>query len=394
MLGDKIFYKKLFEHLFSDTFELILWDGSSNIYGEGTPKFTIKFNKPISKSDILADPSIALGEAYMNKDIEIKGSIQSVIESLYNSTGSFLGSNNKFAHITKNVLNNLKNSKKNIEHHYDIGNDFYKLWLDKTMTYSCAYFKNKDDSLYTAQINKIDHILKKLNLNKGETLLDIGCGWGELIIKAAKEYKIKAIGITLSSEQYQKGNERIKNEGLEDLAEIRIQDYREIKDHKFDKIVSVGMLEHVGEEYLNDYFNCIKNLLNDKGLALVHSITTNSPSCSTNSWINKYIFPGGFIPCINTVVDDIIQNGFNLLDVENLRIHYAKTLELWHQNFINSLPQIRDMKDETFIRMWDLYLSACAASFKCGNINLHQFLFSNGINNTLPLTREYMYKTK
>ncbi|WP_244833983.1 cyclopropane-fatty-acyl-phospholipid synthase family protein [Clostridium sp. BJN0001] len=392
MALDKIFYKNLFKNLFSDSFELILWDGSSKIYGETTPKFKIKFNKPIPKSSILADPSIAFGEAYMNKDIEIDGNLQLVIESLYNSTESFLGSNNKFSHITKKILNNIKNSKENIEHHYDIGNDFYKLWLDKTMTYSCAYFKNKDDSLYDAQINKVDYILKKLNLKKGETLLDIGCGWGELVIKAAKEYKVKAVGITLSNEQYEKGKERIKNENLENLVDIKIEDYREIKDKKFDKIVSVGMLEHVGSQYLNEYFSCIKNLLNNNGLALIHCITTNSPTSSTNSWINKYIFPGGFIPCVNTLVNDIIETGFNLIDVENLRMHYAKTLEMWHQNFINVLPEVEKMKDSTFIRMWDLYLSACAASFKCGNINLHQFLFSNGTNNSLPLTREYMYK--
>ena len=211
MLGDKVFYKTLFKNLFSETFELQLWDGSSEIYGDGIPKFKIIFNEPIPKS-------------------------------LYGNKESFLGSTSKFSHLIKVVKNNLKNSKENIEFHYDIGNDFYKLWLDDTMTYSCGYFKSQEDSLTEAQKNKVNHILKKLNLQEGETLLDIGCGWGELIITAAKMYKVKATGITLSTQQFEKVKERIESEGLNALVDVKLIDYRELKDIKFDKIVSVGMI--------------------------------------------------------------------------------------------------------------------------------------------------------
>ena len=390
MIGDKMFYRTLFKNLFADTFELKLWDGSSEVYGEGKPKFKIIFNEPIPKADIIKDPSIAFGEGYMTKKLDIEGSIQDVIESLYNSKDSFLG-NEKYANLIKMVKNNIKNSKKNIEFHYDVGNDFYKLWLDDTMTYSCGYFKSQNDSLNDAQKNKVEHILKKLNLKEGETLLDIGCGWGELIITAAKKYKVKAMGVTLSTQQFEKVKKRIESEGLNELLEVQLTDYREIKNRKFDRVVSVGMLEHVGKENLSEYFSAVSELLNDKGVSLLHCITNTSDS-GTNSWINKYIFPGGYVPSIQELVNYMSEKNFNILDVENLRLHYGKTLECWAANFENAMPEIEKMKDETFIRMWRLYLNACAASFNCGNINIHQFLFTKGVNNEIPWTREYMYK--
>ncbi|OOM16460.1 SAM-dependent methyltransferase [Clostridium saccharobutylicum] len=391
MIIDKIFYKTLFKSLFSDTFELKLWDGSSEIYGEGEIEFKIIFNEPISKSDIIKDPSLTFGEAYMTNKIEIEGSIQKVIESLYNNKESFLRNSDKYASLLKMATNNIKNSKKNIEFHYDIGNDFYKLWLDDTMTYSCGYFKSKDDSLTQAQINKVEHILKKLNLKEGETLLDIGCGWGELITSAAKKYKAKAMGITLSSEQLAKVNERIKREGLEDLVEVQLVDYRELKNRTFDKIVSVGMLEHVGQDHLEEYFSTVNNLLNDNGVSLLHCITAADVG-GNNTWINKYIFPGGYIPAVTELINCMSDEEFNLIDAENLRLHYGRTLEHWAENFEKALPEIRKTKNETFIRMWRLYLNSCAASFNCGNISIHQFLFNKGVNNDLPWTRNYMYK--
>ena len=391
MIIDKIFYKTLFKNLFSDTFELKLWDGTSEIYGEGEAKFKIIFNEPIPKGDIINDPSLTFGEAYMTKKIDIEGSIQKVIESLYNNKESFLSNSDKYANLLKIATNNIKNSKKNIEFHYNIGNDFYKLWLDDTMTYSCGYFKSKSDSLNQAQKNKVEHILKKLDLKEGENLLDIGCGWGELIISAAKEYKVKAMGITLSSEQLAKVKERINKEGLEDLVEVQLADYRELKNKKFDKIVSVGMLEHVGKDHISEYFSTIDKLLDDNGVSLLHCIT-DIDAGGNNTWINKYIFPGGYIPAITELISCMSEKKFDIIDIENLRLHYGRTLEHWAKNFESALPEIRKTKDETFIRMWRLYLNACAASFNCGNINIHQFLFNKGVNNDLQWTRDYMYK--
>ncbi len=390
MLTDKLFYKTLLKNMFSDPFQIKFWDESVESYGEGEPKFKIIFNEPISKSSIIKDPSIALGEGYMTKKIEIEGRVQDVIESLYNNKESFLKNSERYEKLIKKIKSSIKTSKDNIKFHYDIGNDFYKLWLDDTMTYSCGYFKNDTDSLNQAQKNKVDHILKKLNLKKGQSLLDIGCGWGELIISAAKEYKVSACGITLSAEQFQKVNERIEIEGLEGLVEVKLADYRELKGINFDRIVSVGMLEHVGKENLSEYFDIVNNLLKEKGISLLHCITAVNEG-GTNTWIDKYIFPGGYIPAIKDIVTNIAEQDFELIDVESLRRHYGKTLEYWSQNFENALLEIEKSKDETFIRMWRLYLNACTASFNCGNINIHQMLFAKGVNNNFPLTRDYMY---
>ncbi|MBU3182836.1 cyclopropane-fatty-acyl-phospholipid synthase family protein [Clostridium psychrophilum] len=375
--------------MFSDPFKLRFWDGSVEELGDGESKFEIILNEPIPKSDIINDPFITLGEAYMTKKLEVEGNVQLVIESLYTNKESFLSNSEKYEKLIKKVKSSIKRSKDNIQFHYDIGNDFYKLWLDDNMNYSCGYFKKNTDSLDEAQNNKVNYILKKLNLKEGQSLLDIGCGWGGLIILAAKKYKVKATGITLSSEQLQKVNEKIKEEGLEDLVDVKLADYREIKNMSFDRIVSVGMLEHVGLENLPEYFKIVNNLLKDKGLSLLHCITAVNKG-GNNTWIDKYIFPGGHVPAIKNIITDIAEQEFELIDVESLRRHYGKTLECWAKNFENALPIVEKTKNETFIRMWRLYLNACAASFNCGNINIHQILFAKGVNNDLPWTREYM----
>lgn len=387
---NKVFYKALFKNLFSNPCKVKFWDGEAERYGTDESEFEIIFNEPIPKADIISDPSLAFGEAYMTKKIDIKGSVQKVIESLYNNKESFLSNSGKYANLINMISNNVKKSKENIEFHYDIGNDFYKLWLDDTMTYSCGYFKSPDDSLNTAQKNKVEHILKKLALKEGQTLLDIGCGWGELIINAAKKYKVKAMGITLSSEQFTRVKDRIKNEGLSNLVQVQLMDYRELKNRTFDRVVSVGMVEHVGKDHLSEYFSAIYNLLNDHGVSMLHCIT-GIDNGGTNTWIDKYIFPGGYIPAVKELVCQIVEQGFYLTDAESLRRHYGRTLEHWAKNFENALPEIRKIKDETFIRMWRLYLNSCAASFNCGNIDIHQFLFTKGISDELPWTRGYMY---
>lgn len=387
---EKAFYQKLMEDLFADPCEVKFWDGEVVNYGTGEARFRISFNEPIDKKDILNDLSIAFGEGYMHKKIDIEGSVQKVIESLYKRQDSAFHQKSTYLKLARIITNNIHRSKENIQYHYDIGNDFYHLWLDDTMTYSCAYFKSPDDSLSQAQHNKVDHILRKLNLKPGQSLLDIGCGWGELILRAAKDYQVKALGITLSSEQHTHVLKRIQDEGLQDLADVQLVDYRELKDRTFDRVVSVGMIEHVGKEYLKEYFSTVKSLLNQGGVSLLHCITGYREE-GTNSWINKYIFPGGYIPAVQELVNQMAANSFYIIDVESLREHYTRTLEYWSQNFEKALPLIRKMKNESFIRMWRLYLNACAASFHCGNIDLHQFLFTKGVNNDWPMTREFMY---
>lgn len=235
------------------------------------------------------------------------------------------------------------------------------------------------------------HILKKLSLTEGQSLLDIGCGWGELIITAAKRYGVKAIGITLSEEQFARVKERIKLEQLESSVEVHLMDYRDLKKQSFDRIVSVGMLEHVGQDHLPEYFQKVNDLLVEGGLSVLHTITSPKEG-ATNAWIDKYIFPGGYIPSVNELVNYITEYNFYLTDFESLRRHYAKTLEKWAENFENVLDEVRKTKDERFIRMWRLYLNACSASFLTGNIDLSQFIFTKGTNNFIPWTRDYLYK--
>jgi cyclopropane-fatty-acyl-phospholipid synthase len=387
---DKVFHKNLFKNLFSDPCQVEFWDGDVDRFGEDYSKFRIILREPIPKAELIGDSSLAFGEAYMHGRIEIDGSIRDVIESLYNNKESFLHQSPPYLKLVKYFSSSIKKSKENVQHHYDIGNDFYRLWLDETMTYSCAYFKSPEDSLVQAQNNKIEHILRKLNLQEGQRLLDIGCGWGGLIIAAAQKYRVKAMGITLSQEQYDKVKVIIDDENLNDLIDVQLMDYREIKDQVFDRVVSVGMLEHVGKEHLGEYFATVKSLLVEGGISLLHSITGIGGE-GTNSWMDKYIFPGGYIPNVSELIKHMEGNDLFLLDAESLRNHYTRTLEMWAQNFELALPQIQETKDEIFIRMWRLYLHSCAAAFHCGNMDLHQILFSKGPNNSLSWTRDYIY---
>lgn len=387
---DKLFYENLFEGLFSDPCQVEFWDGDIHQFGEGDMKFRIILREPLAKSELIGDSSLAFGEAYMQDKIEIEGSVRDVIESLYKNKDSFLHQKSAYLKVAKFISNGIRKSKENAQYHYDIGNDFYRLWLDDTLTYSCAYFKSPEDTLAQAQKNKVEHILRKLNLQEGQRLLDIGCGWGELILTAAQKYHVKALGITLSQEQYEQVRHRIEQEHLQDLVDVQLLDYREIKNQVFDRVVSVGMLEHVGKVQLREYFATVQKLLNVGGISLLHSITGRDER-GTNSWINKYIFPGGYIPMVSELILQLESHDFYLLDMESLRSHYTRTLEHWAQNFEQALPKVRETKDESFIRMWRLYLQSSAASFSCGNIDLHQFLFSKGPNNYLPLTRDYIY---
>lgn len=357
--------------------------------GDGEPAFTVIFHKEIPLTALTTSTSLALGEAYMDGDLEIEG-------DLYNALDHFLGQMGKFS-TDESALKKLifsstgkKNQEKEIQSHYDIGNDFYKLWLDETMSYSCGYFFHEDDSLYQAQVNKVDYILKKLHLSQGMSLLDIGCGWGFLLIEAAKKYGVHGMGITLSHEQYEEFKRRIREQNLEDLLEVALMDYRDLPkmNRTFDRVVSVGMVEHVGRHNYQLFMDCAKKVLKPGGLFLLHFISALKEHAG-DPWIKKYIFPGGVIPSLREMLSCAAEDDFHTLDAENLRLHYNRTLLCWDKNYREHMDQIREMFDERFVRMWDLYLAACAATFHNGIIDLHQVLFSNGINNDVPMVRWY-----
>lgn len=366
------------------------WDGKSEVYGNGSPNIEIIFNEKIPISDITRNASLALGEAYMDKKIEINGSLQELIFGAYESADSFMRSN-KFRKFMPQQKHTEEQSEKDVQSHYDIGNDFYKLWLDPTMTYSCAYFKQGNvDDLEQAQLDKIKHILEKLNPEKGKTLLDIGCGWGTLMLTAAKEYGLKVTGVTLSEEQYKFVQKKIYDNNLQDVAEVKLEDYRELGDQQWDYITSVGMFEHVGKENLGQYFADVAKYLKKDGVALIHGITRQQGGAN-NAWINRYIFPGGYVPGLGENVQHIVENGMQIDDMEMLRRHYQRTLEIWDKNFNKQRDVIQKKMGERFTRMWDLYLQACAASFESGNIDVIQYLLSKGASGkNLPMTRDYM----
>lgn len=386
---EKTFYKTFLSRSFNIPITVTYWDGKTETYGEGEPKIHITFNEPIPIKEITRNASIALGEGYMDKKIEIDGSIEDLLIAAYESADSFFH-NSKFINFLPKQKHDEKESKEDVQSHYDLGNDFYKLWLDDTMTYSCAYFEHDDDDLTTAQINKVHHIINKLDSKPGRSLLDIGCGWGTLMLTAAKEYGLKVTGVTLSQEQYDFVQNRIKNEGLEAVAEVKLVDYRELGNQQWDYVTSVGMFEHVGAENLGTYFNDVAKYMKDDGVALIHGITRQGKGAN-NGWLNKWIFPGGYVPGITENMQHILDAGLQIADMEPLRRHYQKTTETWDENFNAKRAEITDLMDERFTRMWDLYLQASAASFASGNIDVIQYLLSKGPSaKTLPMTRDYM----
>lgn len=374
---------------FTDYPYLVRIKDQEYVIGEGKPEFVVNFKQPIPLPKLAASTSLALGEAYMNGDLEVEG-------DLYYALDHFLGQMGKFStdqKLLKKLLctcSSKKNQKKEVTSHYDLGNDFYKLWLDETMSYSCGYFRKDSDTLFDAQTNKVDYILKKLHLQQDMTLLDVGCGWGYLLLRAAKLYKVKGTGITLSSEQHREFKERIEREGLEDYLTVKLMDYRDLPEFaaQFDRVVSVGMVEHVGRDNYQLFIDCVSKALKPGGLFLLHFIS-GLKEYPGDPWIKKYIFPGGMVPSLREMIYCLSEDNFHILDVENLRPHYSKTLTCWANNYKEHKKEVREMFDEKFARMWELYLCSCAATFHNGIIDLHQILCTKGINNDLEMVRWY-----
>jgi cyclopropane-fatty-acyl-phospholipid synthase len=378
---------------------LVLWDGREVAFSE-KPRVTVRLKGFRAASALVRPSFLTLAEAYIYGEAEIEGDFREAIrgaEAIARAIPKPL--------FQSDGLTNERHTKRDdraaIQHHYDVSNDFYSLWLDPAMVYSCAYFRHEDDTLEAAQQQKLDLICAKLRLAPGERFLDIGCGWGALVMRAAEKYGVHATGITLSENQHELANERIRAAGLQDRCRVLLQDYRDTPgEGVYDKIASVGMFEHVGLRNLPVYFNVVRRLLKERGLFLNHGITSSdthnrSVGLGAGEFIGRYVFPKGELPHLHRAVHDMSEQDLEVHDVESLRAHYAKTLGLWSGNFERRFREAAAASSERTARIWRIYLNGCAYAFEQGWISVYQILASRQTKpgrTALPLTRDWIYR--
>lgn len=383
---------------------LELWNGRSfDLARDTTVKVTIPERKALR---YFISPDLnKLGEAFVEGHIRVEGSIDEVFRvaaSLARSVSARTG--NGLHQFTRAGFHLFKphsrsTDRKAIEYHYDVSNEFYSLFLDPGMVYSCAYFRSESDTLEQAQVQKLDHILDKLMLRPGERLLDIGCGWGSLVLRAAGKYGAIAHGITLSKNQHALATERIRAAGLQDRCTVELRDYRDVEG-RYDKISSVGMFEHVGLKNLQTYFRKIHDLLADEGLVLNHGITTSDADSrwmglGAGEFIDRYVFPEGELPHIALVLREMALARFEATDIESLRRHYARTCGAWSHKLEANRERAAQIAGDKRYRIWQIYLAGCAYGFANGWMNIYQLLACKSGNpgaRPLPLTRDYMYR--
>ena len=379
------------------TLEVIDADNVRHVYsGTEGPRVVMRLSDKKLYRDLVFKSEIAAAEGYMDGKITFEeGSTLRDFLELFSINRLSLASYPLQKFIRKVTMltrkrqqaNKVGQAQGNVAHHYDLGNEFYKLFLDKNMLYSCAYFQNDNQSLEQAQRNKLRLIASKLNLKPGLKVLDIGCGWGDMALYLASMEDVHVVGVTLSTEQQKLATERAEQMGLSDRVEFRLQDYRQVPE-KFDRIVSVGMFEHVGVAHYDEFFAKLNDLMPDDGLALIHSIGHMSPPGMASKFMRKYIFPGAYSPALSEVFHSIEQNSLWCLDLEFLRVHYANTLKHWEARFQSNRAKVEEMYDERFARMWEFYLISAEAMFRTGSQLVFHMQLSRSRDGA-PLTRDY-----
>jgi cyclopropane-fatty-acyl-phospholipid synthase len=369
--------------------EIELWDGEIIRVSDVPDATRVTLRTRSTLLGLLLSPALAFGDGYSRNENRVSGDLCRFCEMLDlaqrrtprwtdNQTWRWLSPNTRSA------------SKDQIHQHYDLGNDFYRLWLDETMVYTCACFREPTLNLASAQRAKVDHVARKLRLRPGDRVVEAGCGWGGMAMHLAREYGVTVAAYNISREQVTYARERARAEGLGDRVEFIEDDWRSIEG-QFDGFLSIGMLELVGPENLRRLGEVISRCLKPSRLALLHTIGRNMAK-PLNGWIEKRIFPGGCPPSLRQMMEIFELQDFSILDVENLRLHYARTLELWRENFESHAMEVERMFDANFVRMWRLYLNGSIASFRTGGLQLFQIVFAHGQNNALPWTRADLYK--
>ena len=372
---------------------IVLWDDRYIDLSSEPPSVTLKLPN-VAAARFLLVPSLAsLGGAYVEGLIEVTGKANDMIAIVNKLASTQLDTEGRFGRAVRSLTHSKRKDAAAIRYHYDVSNAFYAGFLDAGMVYSCAYFENGDESLANAQVKKIDLILKKIRLQPGQSLLDIGCGWGALVIRAAQTHGARCVGVTLSENQAALAAERVEAAGVGHLVEIRLQDYREVSG-QFDRITSVGMFEHVGLRYLGEYFSTVNKLLAPGGVCMNHGITTSDAGNGESpfgggEFIERYVFPQGELAHIGHVLMVMQESGLEVQDVENLRRHYTRTCALWSNNFENNAEEMLRLGGERRFRIWRVYLAGCCHAFEQDWISLYQIVCSKAGQSsaTLPWAR-------
>ncbi len=369
-------------HVASAPLKYQLWDGFTITSPGAPPIATIVFTSRAALVRTAWNPELNFGEGYMSGAIEVHGDLERMLESLY----AALHADGRRPWRRRPRANDPKAAKANVHHHYDLGNDFYRLWLDRELVYTCAYFPSEEADLEAAQLAKMERVCRKLRLQPGERVVEAGCGWGSLALHMARRYRVSVRAFNISSEQIAYARERAQREGLGHLVEFVDDDYRNIRG-SYDVFASVGMLEHVGLQDFDTFGRVIDRSLGVNGRGLLHFIGRNQ-AAPLNAWIAKRIFPGGYTPVLREVFERTLEPyALSVLDVENLRPHYARTLAHWRCRFLAVSAQVRSMFDDSFVRAWDLYLAGSQAAFATGWMQLFQVVFARGESNAIPWSR-------
>lgn len=367
---------------------IVLWDGQELCSTSGGQRFRLVIGDRPALWRLLWDPWFYFGELYAAGSLDVPDGLEGLLTAVYVARHG-RAAQRRSRTLRRRRRNSLQGSQRNIHHHYDIGNEFYKLWLDERLVYTCAYYADPSMTLEEAQVAKLDHVCRKLGLARGQQVLEVGCGWGALALHMARHYGVNVMAFNISHEQIVHARQEAQRQGLADRVQFVEADWR-TADEPCDAFVSIGMLEHVGTENYRLLSDVIHRCVKPHGRGLIHSIGQNRPG-PTSSWIERRVFPGAYPPGLSEMIRILEPHDFSVLDVENLRLHYAQTLRHWLVRFEQRADAIRAMFDEAFVRIWRLYLCGSMVAFETGGLQLFQIVFSRGNNNCIPWTRSGLY---